>query len=396
MKVLIITSDAFPNGMASVNRIKCYAKALISAGVECKVLVYTRTERYGVKAKNIEGQGIADGIPFEYMGGTPLRASNVFIRQVNDRLDKWKLLRYLNEYLDNGDVVYSYGGSSDYLPYVSKVVHRHGALLFSELCELPYGTGAETASAVRNRQKMLLRCFPLLDGTICISDALLDLAKHYTASGCKNVKVPILVDFERYDQSDKSSEADFPYIFHSGTLYEQKDGILGMIEAFGKALQMTDVQLKFISTGKLDNSPHAAEIKALTSKYNLEGKLIFTGYLSNEELRDYLAKATMVIINKYPTQQNKYCFSTKLGEYLASEKPVIITNVGEAMNWLEHNQSAYVIDHSDTDQLRDAIVRLAEDEELRRKLSKNGKDVCRKSFDYKSYGAFLKELFTSI
>lgn len=66
--------------------------------------------------------------------------------------------------------------------------------------------------------------------------------------------------------------------------------------------------------------------------------MLFTGYLSHEDLKDYLSKASMVIINKYRNQQNEHCFSTKLGEYLAAAKPVIITNVGEAMNWLENGR----------------------------------------------------------
>ena len=50
MKVYIITKEPFPNGMAAVKRIVCYAKAWISQGIECEVLIYTRTEVYGKKA----------------------------------------------------------------------------------------------------------------------------------------------------------------------------------------------------------------------------------------------------------------------------------------------------------------------------------------------------------
>ena len=38
MKVYIVTTEPFPNGLAATGRIKCYAKALISEGVDvdCK------------------------------------------------------------------------------------------------------------------------------------------------------------------------------------------------------------------------------------------------------------------------------------------------------------------------------------------------------------------------
>lgn len=51
------------------------------------------------------------------------------------------------------------------------------------------------------------------------------------------MKVPILVDFPQYEMIDRSDEADVPYIFHSGTLSQQKDGFLDMLEAFAKAIK---------------------------------------------------------------------------------------------------------------------------------------------------------------
>ena len=62
MKVYIITREPFPNGMAATNRIKCYAKALIQEGVQCKVLIFIRTENKGTIIKNIEGKGVFEGI----------------------------------------------------------------------------------------------------------------------------------------------------------------------------------------------------------------------------------------------------------------------------------------------------------------------------------------------
>lgn len=66
----------------------------------------------------------------------------------------------------------------------------------------------------------------------------------------------------------------------------------------------------------------------------------------------------MMIINKYDTQQNKYCFSTKLGEYLAFAKPIIITNVGEAMNYL-NDDNAYIVETGYPEKIAEKIVEIA-------------------------------------
>lgn len=397
MKVYIVTREPFPNGMAATNRIKCYAKALINIGVECTVLVFTQTEVYGKTPKNLVGKGTFEGISFQYIGGTPLRNKNVFIRQIDDRLDAYKLFFFLKKNLQKGDMVLAYlGYYSRFLNSIIDVVHKKGARFVRELCELPYGTSEETAKNVILRQKTLLKQFPKCDGFIAISDALYDVAKEYKSSQAKIVKVPILVDFQKYDLPDNSKNMEVPYIFHSGTLYEQKDGILGMIEAFGIASQRLPYPIRFILTGKKENSPHLFEINHLIEKYQLSDKVVFTGYLSDNELKDYLSKASLVIINKYKTQQNEYCFSTKLGEYLSAGKPVIITKVGEAMNWLTDGESAYLVEPENALLLAEKIVYAFGDDEKRYKIAENGRIVCKKSFDYHVYGSKLFDFFNSI
>lgn len=396
MAIYIITKQPFPNGMAGTKRITCYAKAIISQGIPCKVLIFTRTEIHGKKPKNIEGSGCFEGIDFEYIGGTPFRSANIFIRKANDILDIIRLKTYLNKILTKDDIVFGFCSEVNIINSIIKIAHHKKAKYIKELCELPFGTGKETKDTIKKRETVLKSQYPLCDGIIAISDALAKLAKQHASNKCNVIKVPILVDFDKYYMKDHSSEAEFPYIFHSGTLFEQKDGILGMLEAFGKATQKLDKNIHFISTGTPNKSPHYHDIERIIKDYQLEDKVTFTGYLSNEQLKDYLSKASLTIINKYPNQQNTYCFSTKLGEYLAAGKPVIITKVGEAMNWLKDGENAYIIEPNNTELLAQAIVEAFVDSEKRKTIGKNGQDVCRESFDYKQYGNLLKRMFSQL
>ena len=187
-----------------------------------------------------------------------------------------------------------------------------------------------------------------------------------------------------------------PYIFHSGTLYEQKDGFVGMLEAFGKAKQKLNSPLKFISTGHVEGSRHEHEIIRVINQYHIENDVMFTGSLSNDELKAKLQGAALVIINKYKTQQNHYCFSTKLGEYLAAAKPVIITRVGEAMNWLTDGKDCIIVEPEDNNALADAIVEAVSQLATMRNIGKNGQSMCRHAFDYRNYGKVLVDFFTSL
>lgn len=396
MKVYILTREPFPNGMAETNRIKCYAKAILEAGVSCEVLIFTRTEIYGKPPRNTIGEGVFENIPYKYIGGTPLRCSNIVLRQINDRMDKMQTILYLYKHLKEDDVVLGdLGGAFYFINTIINVVHRKKAKYIRELCELPYGTSQETAKKIKLRKLTLTKQFPKCDGFIAISDALVALAGKYKRVDAKILKVPILVDFEKYCLTDKSNEVDVPYIFHSGTLSEQKDGILGMIEAFGIALRRIPFPVRFISTGKVENSPHKKAIYELIEKYHLKDKILFTGYLSESELRDYLSKASLVIINKYDTLQNRYCFSTKLAEYLAASKPVIITRVGEAMNWLTNDKDAYIVETQQIDSLAEKIVEAFTEVQKRYAIAENGFRTCKNNFDYRNYSKQLIDFFHS-
>lgn len=394
MKFYILTGEPFPQGMAATNRIICYAKSLLIEKVDCEVIIFRRTEVYGKVANNYLGEGIFDGITFTYIGGTPLRGSNVLIRQFNDYFDKRETKRFLKNNLNKGDVIFFYAGSEiDFAEKVICIAHSKGATVVKDLGELPFGTVRENRKSIRNRQRMLSKVFPILDGFIPISDSLFDLAKNNASKTATILKVPIMVDFSKYELPDRSDEVEIPYIFHSGTLSEQKDGILGMIEAFGMASKMMSMPIKFISTGFMNSSPHSKEIADLIKTYDLQDKLVFTGYLSHDELREYLSKASLTIINKYATQQNRYCFSTKLGEYLAAGKPVIMTRVGEAVNYLKDGETAFFVEPGDVAQLSEKIRFVLTHREIAIKVGKNGKNLCKEVFDYRVYGNKLVQSF---
>jgi glycosyltransferase involved in cell wall biosynthesis len=205
-----------------------------------------------------------------------------------------------------------------------------------------------------------------------------------------------MVEYEHYKIDDHSAEAEVPYIFHAGTLNQQKDGILGMIEAFGMAKQRLQKPIKYILTGNIDSSTHPVEIRKLIKQYQLEDSIEFVGYLFRDQVKAYLSKASLVISNRHKSKQDYYGFSTKVGEYLASGTPLITTRWGEAINWLKDGETAYIIEPENTEALADAIVRVFTNQEEARRIGKAGQDLCRSSFDYRNWSKPLVEFLKNL
>lgn len=374
--------------MAATNRIICLAKAYQSAGVDCRVLIFSSC----VFKEKSNKCGVVGGIPYEYLVET--KTKYILLRRLSSLLAQFKLFRFLKEDLTAGDFIYGYYHESNFFTsHVLKLVHKSKAYYISELCELPFGTGSETVKKKWQRQYALKHIFPQYDGLIAISDTLYKLAKDNCSPQCNIIKVPILVNFPCYDLPDRTAEAPYPFIFHAGTLSEQKDGFLGMLEAFGKAKRKLSLEVKYIITGHLEGASNPEEVKRIICDYQLGDSLVFVGYLNREQVQHYLSQASLVISNRPKSTQNYYGFSTKIGEYLASGTPLITTNFGEVVNWIKDRETAYIVRPSDINELSNAIVEVFSDREQAKRIGENARKLCQTAFHYENYGAvMLKQL----
>lgn len=390
--IYIISSTPFPNGWASTNRIKCYAKALTQERIATTMIIYRPTETRGIERGNRQ-QGTDDGIPYIHIG--PLYIHNN--KRINKLLDIWSLVvlyLFLRKNVNAGDTVYFYHDPFIFIKLFVRLVHKKGAKYMVELCEYPNcALNVETPRTIAKSKRILNEYFPLYDGVIAISHDLECLARQYVNNYCKIIRIPILVDLEHKKINDFSDCSEIPYIFHSGSLTEKKDGFLGMLKAFGRAHDKLNGELHFISTGDPQKSPISKEIADIIKLHNLADCVHFLGYLSDSEVLLYLQKASLVIINKYRTKQNQYCFSTKLAEYMAASKPIIITNYGESVYWLKDKVNAYIVEPGDDDDLANAILTAMNNKEERLSIGRNGFELCRNCFDYRSYQKEIKLFF---
>lgn len=384
MKVFIVTDEPFPNGMASTRRICCYARALMIAGIYVEVLCYHRTEIYGRKAVNTQASGSFNGIPFRYIGGTTLREANLLRRKFNDCKDKLQTLRYLRANLSEGDAILYY--SVNQFPLLACMGWR----VYRDLCEYPFATQKINRFTELRCHLYMSTLFRLYDGAICISKPLYDLACKYKPKG-HHMIAPIFVDPQEWDFSGPRP-VDFPYILHSGTLDNQKDGICENLQAFAKALPHLPAGIRYLFTKKLESSPDAAQVAKTIVDCGLQERMSFLGYLPNDQLCAYIAHAECFIANRPDNLQNRYSFSTKLGEYLLTGKPVITNDTNTVTEFLT-SESSFVFRTSDIDSLSGQIAALFNDRQQARMKGENGRKICLEHFAIDAQSGKLKDYF---
>ena len=94
--------------------------------------------------------------------------------------------------------------------------------------------------------------------------------------------------------------------------------------------------------GKTPNKNQAFSNGNLVKELNLEEKVIFTGAVPYTDVPQLLIDAEILALDRPDNKQAKYGFPTKLGEYLMTGNPVVITHVGDIPLFLTDNETALI------------------------------------------------------
>jgi glycosyltransferase involved in cell wall biosynthesis len=298
--------------------------------------------------------------------------------------------------------VYIYGPGWVFKFSIALAAKFRGKPVGTELNEKPYSIHGN------GRRDLILRRFeifhelclikfvyPLVDGFIVISSPL---AKYVREKGKKAViiwKVPILVDYDYYQERFESHEYKIPYIINTAALNDHKDGIVKVFEAFAYVISQ-GYNLHFYLTSKVAAKETLANVNLIIKKNKLTDKVTFIGDLDEPTLLSYQSHCSMVILNKVDSEQNRYNFATKLGEYLALGKPVITTSIGEVSNYLIENESCIFIEPNNAKMIAQAMIKLFTDEELARNLGENGRKIAEEVFNIRKQSKSIEKFFYTL
>jgi glycosyltransferase involved in cell wall biosynthesis len=87
---------------------------------------------------------------------------------------------------------------------------------------------------------------------------------------------------------------------------------------------------------------------------------------------------------------------TKLGEYLASGRPVVTTAVGDIPRYLRHGISAYLVASADPEAFADQMSYVLSHADEARTVGMRGRLAAERYFDYRRHGerlnAFIRDL----
>ena len=373
MRALTILSACYKPNTAPINRLLSFLKGFDELGIVVEVVfLYPNDNGDRLDTSN-------------YINVT---ASHLWEKSISRN----KVVKYLHSFVlaskfakalaPNSRVLLI--GSSEYLPFFTS---RNDIKVYQERTE-HYDVAKLRPSFL---QKRYLNAVPKLSGLFVISTSL---KKAFQRIGAKDVIViNMTVDANRFHMVEKKAERE-KYIAYCGAASNNKDGVDDLIKAFA-IVHSTYPDIKLYIMGKAPTKDDSEGNLGLVDNLGLTSCVVFTGIIPAEEMPQMLVNATITALARPDSIQARCGFPTKLGEYLLSANPVVVTRVGDIPLFLEDGRSALLSNQRDPQGFAEKILWALSHEKEANAIGLAGREVALHHFNYAiETEKMVKKIFT--
>lgn len=356
-KLYVLRPMLLPNS-AVINRMMGHLRAFSEAGFEVEAAFI---------APNANGDKVNDVIPgvtFHYCwGGSKIR--NRYIRAFFSYFWAWKYIKSI----PSGSDVLLLGMDS----YMNLFLRRKDLNVYYETTEHP--ALARNERQLRNYIKQCHR----LKHIFVISRPL---RQFFIDNGISEDKVTIVnmtVDPRRFEGVEKQPVKE-KYIAYCGTVTNNKDGVNDLLRAFAITHKShPDVRLYII--GAIPDKEDKVGNMRLIEELGIKDSVVFNGVVPVADMPQLLKNATVMALDRPDSLQAQNGFPTKLGEYLLTGNPVVVTKVGDIPYFLKDGESALLSDDRNAEMFASKLNWVFENADKALTIGAKGKVIALQYFD---------------
>lgn len=383
MKInIFIDINPFFQNSASGNRWRTLIEGLKELNVNIKLYILTGYQ--SIKEKDSLGiKGIYKGIEYEYLSS-------------GSQFTLWqrRIHKYIGSYISNYTVKRKiikivrkdqesiYWTSNSLLGFeIATVIKSHNSQIktFLEMSEyldihrFNKGNKLQFRNGEKRQNYFEQKAIDKYDGIALMTSTLMKHYKGFSNFKGKLLHLPMTVDLKRFNKTygvPKGFEP--PYIAFVGVMNDKKEGVSILINSFSTITQLyPKLKLYLIGAWNYDTPIHIDLIK----KLKLEGRVFYKGEYERDSIPSIISNAEVLVLPRPNSKQAQGGFPTKLGEYLATGKPVCATPVGELPLYLADNESVYFAEPDSVESFSNAIQRVLSDKTKSKSVGENGRHV---------------------
>ena len=389
-------SDPFPLGMARTNRVLSFCKGFIENRAKVKVVCLKPTERLKREILNKISKGVYNGIDFEYSSGTTIRSERFIKRRFQDLLgliNAFFIVRKANA-KNKISALILFSNSLTYIIYFFIITKLLSITYIQEKSELPFVSMKRPLLGGFYAKLYTSYAYKAFDAMLVMTNALKKYFQNKIRRNSKLLIVPMTVETERFLKCYNSPK-QHNYIAYCGSPRGSIDGVAILIEAFS-IISKKYRSIKLYIIGDSPGTNILRELKNLAKKLRVEQEVIFAGTVSRNKVPEYLCNASILALARPRSLRAQTAFPSKLGEYLSTGNPVIVTEVGEIPDYLKDGKNAFLAEPDSAEAFAEKLDFVLSRPDLAKKVGQKGREVALKYFNYKTQAKkilnFINEL----
>ncbi|QOJ30192.1 MAG: glycosyltransferase [Ignavibacteriales bacterium] len=401
MKILVFCwQNIFLQNTASANRLRSLIEPLGDSGLEVQICIYGGYSSSEEK-RTMGISGRVKGIDYVYLNLMTIQGfwKKRFIGYLGDVFIVDCLVRRITNYFNVGKNILWFDSSLVSFRVAVKLKKRNisNLKLFLEMSEY-LDIHEYNISNFFQRWKARItkiffekKAFYCFDGIALMTVALFNHYLRFIPPQPRLLHLPMTVDLDRFKKNSEPLQYfKKPYIAFVGIMNNAKDGVDILINAFSK-IQHTipEHTLYLVGPKHYDTPGHLELIKRLS----LENRVIWTGEYSRDQIPAIIDNADLLVLPRPDSKQARGGFPTKLGEYLATGKPVCATSVGEIPNYLKNGESVYFAEPGSIDSFAEAMSRALNNYDEAKKVGVLGRKIAGQYFNKTHQSGLLLEFF---
>ncbi len=172
-------------------------------------------------------------------------------------------------------------------------------------------------------------------------------------------------------------------IGHVGLFYEW-DRLDVLIEVV-KDIRDLHPGVKLLLVG---DGPETEKLKQTTSRLEMESAVVLSGPVHRDDVPAYIDAMDICAL----PDSNAFGSPIALFEFMAMGKPSVVPDLGPMRDVIDNDVTGIVFPHADYGALKNALLRLVEDPELRNQIGARAKDIVFERHTWPSNARFVVQL----
>lgn len=297
------------------------------------------------------------------------------------------------------DVMFFYNTQADSV-FAAKILKFFKIKIVMEICDLHSNNDSDKFSLRSSLASWTEYALPKNSDLVIVISKLLENQIQKKNSTVPIMIVPILVDSEFFQSksedilslSEKKSNS-FLISYVGGMWHHQ--GVRFLIAAF-KILIEKGYDAKLLIAGKYSEDSNCDNVLKLIDDSQLSNFTILPGWVQTDEVKNILDCSDLVVISQTNNIFAQAGLPTKLAEYAACGRAILITDVGDVKNYFTDMKSCLICQPESAESMAEKIIFAINNPDITDQLGKNAQVVSDALFDFRSNGKLILEKINSL